>query len=546
VTQKWTKDIRPAIESSRYRHLLPREGPGSKGGRPSLIQFGNGVTLSFMTGGGSDKKRAGETSRVLVITEVDGMDLIGGTSRETDKISQLEARVRAFKDPRIYGECTVSIEAGRTWQEYSNGTASRLVLPCPACRAFVSPEREHLVGWQDAPDVLAARDGARVVCPACGSLWTEEQRVAANNAARLLHRGQEIDPQGVIHGAAPRTDTLGFRWNTLNNCLVPMAEAAGDEWKAVRATDQDAAERKLLQFVWARPYKPDTEDLSSLSAEAIAKRTTELDKGEVPKAAVRIVTAVDCGKRLCHWATLAMLPDGTPIAIDYGRQEVPWEELGEEEGLRLALRTLRDEVFRVGWGGRRPSAVWVDSGYLSTVVYEFCRESGPEYLPSKGYGVNQRDNGRYKPVKQTGSSVAYVGEQYHIARLRKQKTRLAEINADHWKAWVHHRLSTPAGQSGGMLLFDAPSSQHMSLAKHLTAEVPVEVFAPGKGTYHGWRVVDRNNHWFDALALCGAAANYCEAKQITAGMGAGAGGETGREEKQGRRAGSWGSWKSRQ
>jgi phage terminase large subunit GpA-like protein len=111
-----------------------------------------------MSGGGGDKSRAGFTSRVVVITETDGMDQPGLTSREADKITQLEARTRAYGSrKRIYMECTVSTEQGRTWQEYTQGTQSRIVLPCPHCKAWVSPEREHLTGWQGADSQAAAR-----------------------------------------------------------------------------------------------------------------------------------------------------------------------------------------------------------------------------------------------------------------------------------------------------------------------------------------------------------------------------------------------------
>src|SRR5436190_10713749 len=104
----------------------------------------------------------------MVITEVDGMDAPGSTSRESDKITQLEARTRAYGSrKRIYLECTVSTEHGRTWQEYQNGTRSRIVLPCPFCKVWVSPEREHLAGWQGAESQAAARATGSFSCPAC-------------------------------------------------------------------------------------------------------------------------------------------------------------------------------------------------------------------------------------------------------------------------------------------------------------------------------------------------------------------------------------------
>jgi hypothetical protein len=158
AADKWREVILPVIERSRYRRLLPRLGRGSRGGRIEAIQFRNGVTLKFMSGGGGDKSRAGFTSKVVVITETDGLDRAGKGSRESDKIKQLEARTRAYGNrKRIYLECTVSTEQGRTWQEYQSGTKSRILLPCPHCHAWVTPEREHLSGWQSAANQSEAR-----------------------------------------------------------------------------------------------------------------------------------------------------------------------------------------------------------------------------------------------------------------------------------------------------------------------------------------------------------------------------------------------------
>ena len=81
------------------------------------------------------------------------MDTAGEASRETDPVSQLEARTDAydaFGRPFICMECSVSIEEGRIWQEYINGTQSRIACPCPHCGEYVTPEREHLRGWQEA------------------------------------------------------------------------------------------------------------------------------------------------------------------------------------------------------------------------------------------------------------------------------------------------------------------------------------------------------------------------------------------------------------
>ncbi len=96
VGDKWRENILPVIEQSRYRDLLPRQGSNSRGGKVESLQLRNGASLKFLSGGGSDKSRAGFTARVVVVTETDGMDRPGNASRESDKITQLEARTRAY------------------------------------------------------------------------------------------------------------------------------------------------------------------------------------------------------------------------------------------------------------------------------------------------------------------------------------------------------------------------------------------------------------------------------------------------------------------
>src|SRR6056297_654476 len=151
AADKWREDLLPLIERSRYRELMPRKGSGSRGGKVEAIQFLNGATLKFMSGGGGDKSRAGFTSRVVVITETDGLDQAGTASREADKVTQLEARTRAYGSrKRIYLECTVSTQSGRTWQEYQNGSTSVIMLPCPHCQSWVTMERKGLKGWREA------------------------------------------------------------------------------------------------------------------------------------------------------------------------------------------------------------------------------------------------------------------------------------------------------------------------------------------------------------------------------------------------------------
>jgi phage terminase large subunit GpA-like protein len=521
AADKWHNDLLPTIERTRYRDLLPRSGRGSRGGVPEAIRFRHGPTLRFMSGGGGDKSRAHFTTRVLVVTETDGMDEQGSGSREADKIAQLEARTRAYGSRRcIYLECTVTTKEGRTWREYTEGTESRILLPCPHCGEYVLPEREHLIGWRQAVDIMEAKERAAFACPSCGVSWDHEDRLRANHLAALVHRGQTIDRRGIISGEAPRTNTLGFRWSAVHNLLIEPGDLGSDEWRALKAVDEDNAEKEMRQFIWCVPYTPPVIELSALRSEGIMARQRSLARGFVPDGTEWLTVGIDIGKFLLHYIVIAFRGDATPHIVDYGRQDVATDQLGTERALLVALMEIRD-LCLAGWARsqdqpRQPDAAWFDSGWNpNDVVYQFCRDAGDDrFRPTKGYGTGQDRAAYYQRPRNLSSTTLAIGQDYHLTALRDKQIILVEMDADAWKTWVHNRLTTPIDAAGAMTLFNAPAMEHMALSKHLTAEKPVEEFIAGRGTVRKWRRISRSNHWFDATAIACAAGHFVGARLI--------------------------------
>lgn len=536
ASDKWREDIFPVIERSKYRELLPRRGGGSRGGTVEAVRFMNGVTLKFMSGGGRDKSRAGFTSRVLAITEADGLDESGEGSHEADKITQLQARLRAWGNrSREYGECTVTVAEGRTWREITKGSNSRLALRCQKCQEWVIPtgdkkERQLLVGWQEAETAMEARESAAFACPHCGGRWTEDERIASNQNAVLLHRGQSIDAAGLVIGERPKTDTLGFRWSAINNAFVNAGDVGADEWRAARAGDEDNAEKEMCQFVWAIPHETPLMDTTPLDAAALTRRVSITPRGVVPTTCEHLTVMIDTGKRVCHYVVLSSRADATSHVVDYGRFDVASDDLGVEKALLAALRDFR-ELIAAGWATtagemRIPDQVWIDSGWSehTHVVYEFVHESnglmgggGQRFFPTKGYGASQtRDRAYRAPAKKT-TTIKLLGEGYHIARIRhtnRPGVFLVEINADHWKSFVHERLASPQDAVGAMTFYQAMPMEHTSFTRHITAERRVEEFVAGKGVVARWQRLRRSNHWLDCLVGAAAAAHFCGARLI--------------------------------
>ncbi|MEW6251242.1 MAG: terminase gpA endonuclease subunit [Planctomycetota bacterium] len=527
ASEKWAIDLLPAIRSSRFAHLLPRTGDGSRGSRKvETVYFRNGAVLKFMAGGGGDKQRAHFHARVLVVTETDGMDASGGGSYEADKIEQLIARLRAYpaERRRIYAECTVTVATGRTWREYTAGSQSRIALPCPHCAEYVTPEREHLVGHKEAQTEAEAVANAAFACPACGQLWTEAQRRAANLRDVLVHRGQSIDRAGQVTGPRPPTRTLGFRWSPVNNMFLSAADIAVDELKARQDPDEDNAERKLCQFVWAVPYTPPALETTPLSIEQLAEHARGTPRGFVPDGTTAVTGHVDIGKWLLHYLVLASRADAGGHVVDYGRVEVASADLAPELAVLNALRQFRD-VALAGWatdrGPRVPDVITIDCGYLPDAVFAFVAETNAKigrrlFWPARGYGAGQRAGAAYNSPRGTGQMIRHVGDRYHITYLRERRAVVFDIDADHWKSFVHRRLTAATDKASAYTVFTAPAVEHTAFFKHLTAEKQLEEFVPGRGIVTRWTRERKANHWLDCLYTCAATAHFKGARLVKA------------------------------
>jgi phage terminase large subunit GpA-like protein len=517
---KWVQDIRPIIERTRYAEKIPRVGRGSRGGEFDSIKFTNGATLKFMSGGGDDKNRAAFTTRVVVITEADGMDTTGESSREADKITQIEARTRAYDDrKRVYMECTASIEKGRIWREYTNGTESKIVTPCPHCGEYVCLDREHLHGWKEATDEFEAAKDAAFHCPECGAAWSEDDRLQANRESRLLLKGQTIDRKGQVSGDEPKTSTFGFRWSAVNNLFTSMASLGHQEWKAARADDEENAEKEMRQFVWALPWDPPVVDLTRLDWRILVKRTRSTARGVMPQEHEYLTVHADLHEvQPIYWTAWSFSETFDAHAVDYGVIDVHFADLGLHRAVAVALlefqRMCEAGWMRQGRGIKTPDQAWVDSGALTEVAYEFCRKAGQPFFPAKGYGAGQERTGFYNAPRNTGSVIREIGEQYHVSHLRKQRVRLCEVNADHWKGRVHAALSIETGQPGAATLFDATQRDHLSFCKHLTAERKQEEFKPERGVITRFIRTAKANHWLDNTYNCFAAAHRAGARLL--------------------------------
>ncbi len=539
ANDKWERDFLPMILASQYGVLLPGRGEGSRGGKVrSAVTFTNGAMLRFMSRGGSDKAAAGFSGcRVVAITETDGMDEPGEVSREADRCKQIEARTRGFPEAyrRTYLECTASIEEGKIWTEYTGGTRSRLVRPCPYCSDWVTPERKHLKGWQEAVDEEDAREKAAWHCPECDHAWSQADREWGWDRMLLVHQGQEVTPEGKIVGKPPRTRTLGFRWGAVDNPFTDAGTCGAEEWRALQAKDKTGAEKEILQWTNAMPWVPDEQYTEELDPDAIEHKETEYKRGIVPPNCIGISVGIDTHSRILYWEVKAILrhPDTGVVTyhvVDYGTLKLDATKLARE-AILAGLKVLKRQ-FDGGWideTGKRwmPCQVWIDSGYAAhnTPIKVFCAAANKGldvmdaiWRPCKGHGIGQVRNTPYrapenKPnVKTQTSILLYVGNEYYIVRPKQGKTnwqgaQLVHVNADVWKTAVHDGFSVDAGETGSITLFEDNGSDRDTYKAQICGEKQVEKTYKERGKCMTWVAIGAN-HYLDTAYLATAAADF--------------------------------------
>jgi hypothetical protein len=531
---KWDRDFKPVLDASdELRGLLPEVGSGRRGGRVrDRVTFTNGADLKVMSRGGQASNKAGFTTPRLNITEASGFSEASTSERdhEADSYRQLIARLGAFdlNDPRrrIIIEGTGTIQEHLPWKlrgeddaELLISTRSKLLSPCPHCNLFISPEREHLVGWQTAENERQAYDKARFVCPECGEEIDDDRRRKSMQDVKIVHHGQEITPEGEVIGPLPEVFRLWFRWSAWHNCLINAGTTAVAEWAAARiedgTSDKDNAERDLCQKKWAIPYKSKLGDNEPLNPTVISKKTDQWKRNILPHDTKNFAIGVDLGDWTGWWFGIAGREHGELECPTYGAFDIKTSKSDDlETRLKASLGQLFD-TFEEGFamegdsGLILPDRVWVDIGYLPDWVADVVRERGKFFdnrfrcVRGRGASIKSRNGstgGQYIHPKRVSRTKPRLGMQWFMEVNYERKVPEITFNADFWKLYLADRLRAEPGKKGSLTLFKAEvKDEHTKVSKHLSHEQYLNV-----NGVHKW-VLTGDNHLNDAAAMaCGA------------------------------------------
>ena len=279
-----------------------------------------------------------------------------------------------------------------------------------------------------------------------------------------------------------------------------------------------------------QPMEPETDSVPTLDADQVAGKVNNRPRGQVPVACSELTAMVDVHDKVLYWLVCAWQPDFTGYVVDYGtypdqrrrhftQRKAPrsirrvHQGMGEEGALYAALQACTDELLGREWhredGAQlRIGQCFVDQGWQTDVVHQFCRESdhAATLMPSRGAAIKATN----KPISEYRRGEGdRIGFHWWIPSMRRKRAlRHVEIDTYFWKSFLHDRLGTAMGDRGCLSIFGKRPMDHRLFAEHLTAEVRRRTEANGRKVDEWTQPTAKpDNHWFDCLVGCACAAS---------------------------------------
>ena len=296
----------------------------------------------------------------------------------------------------------------------------------------------------------------------------------------------------------------------------------------------DKGERTFWAECQNEPLRPQISSALAINRDLTLSRKNYYPAGAIPDGRSHVVFHIDVHDELLYYSVAAVSQDFTGDVIRYGtwpEQPSPWFtmraakrqlrdlypgktiEQSIEEGVADLLEYITSNPWTLSDGTPLSiSAGLVDSGYKPRSVANAIRRLGlSNVYGSRGIGIGPTE----KPMPEYDMSVKRVlrcGPDPRQPRWYFPREYIdggvlrVHFDANFWKSMLASRL-VQQGDDGAWKLFGGNRDDHGPYVEHLMSERPNQITSKGR-TVNVWTVVaNADNHWWDTLVGCAAAAS---------------------------------------
>ena len=474
-----TIETTPALRS-KVRAQRSRDESGSTmafkrfaGGFAQLVGANSSVGLQMIS------------ARVLIAEEISGWPQDAGN--RGDPLAQVEKRLTAWSlrgqkryyssTPDLTGSCRISAK-------YERSDQRRYYVPCPQCGTFQTLRFENLK-WEKK----RAPFGAHFVCAANGCVIEHHDKRAMVAAGAWVKTYVDDDEDGeatdVPGPVIEPKDLERYRARASNGrqpgFAIWQAYSPFTDWDEIVAERLESKgdpfkEKTFTQQVLGEPYEESGE---APDFEQLVARVEPYPLGKIPPGGLVLTGMADVQINRIEWAVYAWGIGMTAWLVDKGvilgdpAQVETWAGLD-----KVVAREYED------WQGRRwpVEAFGVDAGYLSNMVYLFCRKR------ERVYALDGRGGHLHPPIgTPKRMSVSFRGKR--LAR----GVMLWPTGTWSLKSWLYaaaRKTIEGPDEDGNWPLgcLHYPDACDLEFFKQLTAEYIVQVEVKG-GLRREWRKI---------------------------------------------------------
>lgn len=419
----------------------------------------------YLRGSNSPSKLASKAIKYLFFDEIDKME--GATKKEASPYNLAKERTRTYiYSKKIYTCSTPTLKTNYVWQIHEDADEQRnYFVPCPHCGEYIVL-RWKQIKYPDEGD--SSEEKARkaiYICQECGCEITDKDKIG------MLRKGEW---RAVKKKGGGRARKVSFWLNALYSRFLTWADIAKEFLDSKEDPD------KLQNFVNSWLAEPWEDTKLKTTTDLVLERQTELEQYVVPEWAKLLTGGVDVQENCLYWTIRAWGDFITSQNICHG-QAFSLAEIERIMNLEYLSESGKQNVVNLAY---------IDSGYETDKVYDFCANNSDWALPAKGSSNPMQSHYKFSTVNKTSSNAHGMN--------------LVIVDGDKYKDMIAARMRRPNG-NGSWMVYRGCDKEY---AEQVTAEHKVNV-KNGKKTVVKWvqKTSHADNHYLDAEVYAMAAAD---------------------------------------